>query len=460
MADTGPPSGGHDPGDLAARLADAEERLAIAERFQKEQLAVLTRALAAAEEIETRAQREAAAIIDRARLDVTVLEHAATRLRLGNPDLAQAIRAMRQAATRAAETAPPSNASAAQSELEAARKRLAIYEGFEDTIQSVLTTALRSAQEIRSRSEEESAAAAERLRAELRSVRDELGQVRAERDAIAEIVAGLQGARDDLLRQHSDLEAAIAALKDDREGLRAAAMAEDERLERRRTERREAEHAPPRAVPAATGAIPAGKEREGLAALRSDIAEDIERLRAERTAMARERDYQSDEVMRLRAERDAVAQQLVGLREAFAAALQQLVRTVAQAPVGTPIPAAAEPAAAAAPAAPPIPAAPAAPMTAAEGELRLVIAPVASFSALLDVERRLQGFAGIRSVYVRDFRAGTATLTLNVAGVGSLQDLADTLAREVGATVERVAEGVIELKAKPAASDTSQKLTG
>ena len=191
--------------------------------------------------------------------------------------------------------------------------------------------------------------------------------------------------------------------------------------------------------------------------LHDEIAQDIERLHADRAAMVRERDYQSDEVMRLRAERDAVAQQLVGLREAFAAAVLQVVRTVGEAPLGTPAPAPAV----AAPQAPAAPApAPAPAQVSAEGEVRLVITPVASFSNLVDLERRLQGFAGIRSVYVRDFRASVATLALNITAAMPLQDLADTLAREVGATVDRVAEGVIELKAKPAASGATRALAG
>ncbi len=70
MSDTSPPR------DLEARLADAEAQLATAERFQREQLAVLSRALAAAEEVEARAQRDAAAIIDRAHLDLSIIDEA------------------------------------------------------------------------------------------------------------------------------------------------------------------------------------------------------------------------------------------------------------------------------------------------------------------------------------------------------------------------------------------------
>ncbi|MDO8562303.1 MAG: hypothetical protein Q7S25_00505, partial [Candidatus Limnocylindria bacterium] len=162
-------------------------------------------------------------------------------------------------------------------------------------------------------------------------------------------------------------------------------------------------------------------------------------------------------VTHLRGERDAVAQQLVGLREAFAAAVQQLVRTVAQAPLGATLPleaaTAAQPATpAAAPAEAPEPAA----RLTAESEVRLVVSPVASFSGLVDLERRLHGFASIRSVYVKDFRAGVATLACNAATATSMQDLADMLARELDASIERVADGVIELRARAAEGKREQ----
>ena len=160
---------------------------------------------------------------------------------------------------------------------------------------------------------------------------------------------------------------------------------------------------------------------------------------------------------RLRGERDAVAQQIVGLREAFTAAVQQLVRTVAQTPFGT-VPVVADaPAQPVASAAAPEPQ-PAAAQLTTDSELRLVISPVASFSALVDLEARLQGFASIRSVYVKDFRAGVATLACNVAGVMSMQDLADMLARELAASIERVADGVIELRT--AAAGGQRQLSG
>lgn len=449
MSETGPPDA-----DLSARLAEAERRLAVYDRFQKETLAVLSKAMATAQEIRAKAEADAKQLLDRARLEAPLIDEAVARLRLDYPDLAQRLRALREAA---GTTPLPSGEDELRAEVESLRKRLEIYEGFEDTIQSVLTEALRAAHGIRTRSEEEASQGAERARAEGRGLQDELGRLRAERDALSAVVEELRRARDTMAAQRAEAETTSGTLASDLERLRASVAAEASALEERRKERETLERevaalrdevgrlgAARTAASAARGVAPTVQEE-----LRRELAEDIERLRAERAAMARERDYQSEEVTRVRAERDAVAQQLVGLREAFAAALHQVVRTVAQPPLGAPVLAEAP---AVRPEAPPPPApapeAAAAAQLTEQSEVRVLVSPIASFSGLVDLERRLQGFAGIRSVYVRDFRAGVATLSCNVAKAMSMQDLADMLARELDATIERVAEGVIELKAK------------
>ncbi|HEY8807606.1 MAG TPA: hypothetical protein VIN70_08490, partial [Candidatus Limnocylindria bacterium] len=85
-------------------------------------------------------------------------------------------------------------------------------------------------------------------------------------------------------------------------------------------------------------------------------------------------------------------------------------------------------AAAPAPAAPPPPAAqptpaPAAPAPPPEwtaqpgepiGEVQVVLSPISSFPRLVELERRLQGMAVVRTVYARDFRNGVATLAIGL----------------------------------------------
>lgn len=430
MADTGPPQ------DLAARLASAEQRLAIYGQFPREQLGVLSAALRAAEEVRAQADKAAAELLDRTRLDLTALDQAIAALRASHPQLAQALALARGGAPAPEERALPRDVASLQAELESARKRLSVYEEFEDTIQSVVTAAMRAAHEIRTRSEEEASSAVERIRTETRAVRDELSKLRGDRDALGVALEELQRARDALASQREELAGEVAELRAEADRLREARGAGRGVLEERRPPRLEA-------LPARPSSVVEPQE----------LIDDVERLRQQRGEMIKERDYQADEVRRLRAERDAVAQQLAGLREAFAAALQQLVRAVGQ-PGAAPVAASA-----AAPA--PAPAAPAAPaQVAAESEVRLVISPVPSFSELVQVERGLHGFAGIRSVYVRDYRSGIATLICNVTVAMSMQDLADTLARELDCAVERVAEGVIELKVREKAKEKREQQSG
>lgn len=329
-------------------------------------LATFARALAAAEEIERGARERADALLELARANLATLDDAARRLRLGHPELSAKLRELRELAEQHQPAPPPAPGDLA-AELEAAQKRLAIYESFEDTIQSVLSAAMREAHEIRTRSEEEAAALAARA---------------AERGRVEEFP-----------------------------------------IHR-----------------------PASIERD-------DVVADIERLKLDRAEMIRERDFQADEVRRLRAERDAVAQQLAGLRDAFAATLQQLVRAVGQ-PGTAPI--AAAPAPAAAP-----PAQPAASVTrvvSPDSEVRVLISPVASFSGLVRLEEQLRGAPAIRSLYVRDLRNGIATLIVNVATAMPLQDLADGLARDLGASVERLADGLVELKLPAQEKDAGSRI--
>ena len=53
----------------------------------------------------------------------------------------------------------------------------------------------------------------------------------------------------------------------------------------------------------------------------------------------------------------------------------------------------------------------------------LMLSPVPSFARLVDIERRIQALAQIRTLYVRDFRGGTATLALGLRVPMSVDEL-------------------------------------
>ena len=48
------------------------------------------------------------------------------------------------------------------------------------------------------------------------------------------------------------------------------------------------------------------------------------------------------------------------------------------------------------------------------GEVQVVLSPISSFPRLVELERRLQGMAVVRTVYARDFRNGVATLAIGL----------------------------------------------
>jgi hypothetical protein len=47
-------------------------------------------------------------------------------------------------------------------------------------------------------------------------------------------------------------------------------------------------------------------------------------------------------------------------------------------------------------------------------EIQLVLSPVPSFPRLVEIERRIQSLPGVRTLYVRDFRNGVATLAVGL----------------------------------------------
>jgi hypothetical protein len=56
-----------------------------------------------------------------------------------------------------------------------------------------------------------------------------------------------------------------------------------------------------------------------------------------------------------------------------------------------------------------------------------VLSPVRSFARLVEVERRIQGLPVVRSLYVRDFRGGIATLTVALRSPMTTEEFAGAL---------------------------------
>ena len=47
-------------------------------------------------------------------------------------------------------------------------------------------------------------------------------------------------------------------------------------------------------------------------------------------------------------------------------------------------------------------------------DIQLVLTPVPSFPRLVEIERQIQALPNVRTLYVRDFRGGTATLAVQL----------------------------------------------
>jgi hypothetical protein len=64
---------------------------------------------------------------------------------------------------------------------------------------------------------------------------------------------------------------------------------------------------------------------------------------------------------------------------------------------------------------------------AATADIAVMLSPVPSFSRLVELERRIQTLPIVRSLYVRDFRGGVATLAVGLRSAMTLDEFADAL---------------------------------
>lgn len=237
-----------------------------------------------------------------------------------------------------------------EAELAAARKRAAVYEEFDASIQDAIAAALRAAYDIRERADQGAGQILDQAREERRDLLVEIGRLRAERD---------------------ELQLEIG----------------DRRAEQRRG--------------SLTVAPPPAPARSSDTHLREAAAD--------------------------------------ALRGVFKELVDEMRR-------GAP---------ATAPATPPEPVEPAEPAPAAEaatdqeriaapmrpepgeapsvqtrsGEMQLTVTPVASFPQLVELERRIQSLPVVRTIYVRDFRSGVATLAVGLREPKTTAELA----AEIGA---------------------------
>jgi FtsZ-binding cell division protein ZapB len=324
-----------------------------------------------------------------------------------------------------------------QGELDEAQRRLATYEEFDGQIQDALSSALKAAYEIRSRAEDTANQILEQGREERRVLMKEVQRLRDERDALQDEMATLRrGGLAPVPRQAPPVEAPSAA------DLRAAAADAmrsvfDEILGEMRTRAAAAIPAPQHVVAAPTAAPaqpapPVARPRAATPAPAPQPAPPPPQAYMPTVAPVQPVRQPPPVVPPAVAPQPApqpvaqpapqreppVVREIPVVREAPAARAAPVMPT----PPAPPAPPRAEelaprpaPLPAAAREAPPVAPEPRAAEAAAPStEIQLVLSPVPSFPRLVEIERRIQSLPGVRTLYVRDFRNGVATLAVGL----------------------------------------------
>src|SRR5438309_2245058 len=423
-----------------------------------------------------------------------------------------------------------------ESELDAARKRVAVYEEFDATVRDALSGALRSAHEIRARAENAAQQILEQAREERKILIKEIERLREERDGLSDEIASsrrsgfsaLRGPRREAApppvpekaeEETSPDSRALAAealrgvfteLLEDirrqagtvadaaREANAAAAQAKTAQ-EQARVAQDEARSAQEEARRALEAQRAAEAERATEAARATEQAQRA----TEDAARAAEETRKVTEAQRLAQQQADAERALEGERAAEAArAAQEAMRAAQEAARaaeaerggeaqrgGDAVRAAAEAARAAQtqpiveeedvfgrptgnvaetpPPAPELTVVEREPtQTVAESEqltpereepavptsnIVLMLSPVPSFARLVDIERRIQSLAQVRTLYVRDFRGGVATLAVGLripmlvdelwSAIATLEQPRFALQRSGGTSLELRIEG-------------------
>lgn len=330
-----------------------------------------------------------------------------------------------------------------EGELEAARRRVAVYENFDEQVQDSLSAALRAANQIRERARVTAEAIAEEARAQRPELAGELDAMRVERDALRRAIA--EAAPNGAPRSAaapvatfpmSEMRTAAAealrgVFKELVAEIRAAtpptAPAPEPMAAQTPQPVQTAVQAPapaparpdtspdpgPAAVPPIDQAPPAQRPPAPMPAPAPTITPtpphgpSFEAAAPAPAQPVAAQPYQAQPFQRptvVEPERSAVVEDVDVAPAATTPQSAPPQPAAMSEPGSAPTPVAAEPAreqwSAAA--------------TEPVGEIQVVLSPISSFPRLVELERRLQGMPVVRTVYARDFRNGVATLAIGL----------------------------------------------
>jgi len=334
-----------------------------------------------------------------------------------------------------------------EGELEAARRRVAVYEDFDEQVQDSLSAALRAANQIRERARVTAEAIAEEARAQRPELAGELDAMRIERDALRRAIAEaapssaprsaapvatfpmseMRTAASEALRGvFKELVAEIRASTPVAPAPAPAPMATQAPVQTAvqvpapapvRPDPSPAPsaappvyQAPPGERPAAPMPVPESSVAPSAPAQSPAFEPPTPAPTQPAPAQPYQAPYQAQPFERptiVQPERSAVVEDV----DVAPAASAPHVAPPQAAPMPAPQPA---PQPAPAPATEPAREQWATAATEPVGEIQVVLSPISSFPRLVELERRLQGMPVVRTVYARDFRNGVATLAIGL----------------------------------------------
>jgi hypothetical protein len=322
-----------------------------------------------------------------------------------------------------------------QGELEAAHRRIAVYEDFDAQVQDSLSTALRAANQIRERARVSAEAIAEEARSQRPASAAEMDALRIERDALRRAIEEASS------RSPSRTPAPMVATFPMSEMRTAATEALRGVFKELVDEIRAT--SPPAApmqqvVPA--HAVPMPQPAPSPA---SQVPRSIPDVPAAQPPASAPPPPAPAAAAPAPAPQPTFAPPAPAPQPSWVAPSRPtvvpqpersaLVEDVDVAPATAPM---AQPAAASQAA--PAPAAVPAPQPAPQwsppavepvGEVQVVLSPISSFPRLVELERRLQGMPVVRTVYARDFRNGVATLAIGLRHPMTVDEFADAVTK-------------------------------
>jgi hypothetical protein len=322
-----------------------------------------------------------------------------------------------------------------QGELEAAHRRIAVYEDFDAQVQDSLSTALRAANQIRERARVSAEAIAEEARSQRPASAAEMDALRIERDALHRAIEEASS------RSPSRTPAPMVAtfpMSEMRTAATEALRGVFKELvdEIRATSPPAAPmqqvvpaHAVPMPQPAPSPASQVPRSIPDVPAAQQPASAPPPPAPAAATPAPAPQPTFAPPAPAPQPSWVAPSRPTVVPQPERSALVEDVDVAPAAAPMAQPAAASqAAPAPAAVPAPQPAPQwSP--PAVEPVGEVQVVLSPISSFPRLVELERRLQGMPVVRTVYARDFRNGVATLAIGLRHPMTVDEFADAVTK-------------------------------